>query len=230
MEEVDGRAGETRVGAARPRGRGGRRPGFDRAAALDAALRLFWERGYEGTSFDELTAAMGLSPSSFYNSFGSKERLFLEAADTYQARASARIDAALGGDLPTRDAFGRLLEGAAAAFTEADTPRGCFVLGGGCSQVGPSALALRDRMAALRGLVERRMEARIRRGIADGDVPAGIDAAALAGLMAAVLRGMAMQARDGATGPALAAIARAALAAWPGVAGRELIADAGGTM
>ena len=56
------------------RGRG--RPAvFDRAKALNRAMKLFWERGYEGTSFDELIAAMGICASSFYNSFGSKEAL-----------------------------------------------------------------------------------------------------------------------------------------------------------
>jgi len=52
---------------------------FDRAVALQVAQKLFWERGYEGTSFDELIAAMGISASSFYNSFGSKEALYCEA-------------------------------------------------------------------------------------------------------------------------------------------------------
>ena len=64
------------------RGRG--RPAvFDRAVALQAAMKLFWERGYEGTSFDDLIAAMGISASSFYNSFGSKEALYCEATRSY---------------------------------------------------------------------------------------------------------------------------------------------------
>src|SRR6201999_2502772 len=64
------------------RGRG--RPAvFDRAVALNKAMKLFWERGYEGTSFDELISAMGISASSFYNSFGSKEALYGESTETY---------------------------------------------------------------------------------------------------------------------------------------------------
>ena len=66
----------------------GRPRNFDRSIALHQAMKLFWERGYEGTSFDDLIAAMGISPSSFYNSFGNKERLYQEATEAYMARAS----------------------------------------------------------------------------------------------------------------------------------------------
>ena len=65
----------------------GRPTNFDRSVALQQAMKLFWERGYEGASFDELTAAMGISASSFYNSFGSKERLYQEATEAYRAAA-----------------------------------------------------------------------------------------------------------------------------------------------
>src|SRR5258708_38152226 len=66
------------------RGRG--RPSvFDRDAALKEAMNLFWERGYQGTSFDDLIHAMGISASSFYNSFGSKEELYCEATQSYLA-------------------------------------------------------------------------------------------------------------------------------------------------
>src|SRR6516162_9410179 len=94
----------------RKRGRG--QPAvFDRARALQAAMRLFWERGYEGTSFDELIAAMGISASSFYNSFGSKEALYCEATQAYLEWAGQWFFAILNDpSTDTKTAFAHLFE------------------------------------------------------------------------------------------------------------------------
>src|SRR5690348_16407227 len=65
------------------RGRG-RPRAFDRKAALDAAMRLFWKKGYSATSIADLTAAMGIGSPSLYAAFGSKEQLYAEALDHYR--------------------------------------------------------------------------------------------------------------------------------------------------
>ena len=66
-----------------PGARRGRPPSFDRDGALQAATRLFWERGYEATSIGELTAAMGIRPGSLYAAFGDKKTLFKEVVRAY---------------------------------------------------------------------------------------------------------------------------------------------------
>ena len=61
----------------------GRPLSFDRDAALDKAMHVFWEHGYEAASISELTSAMGITPPSLYTAFGDKEHLFLEAIERY---------------------------------------------------------------------------------------------------------------------------------------------------
>src|SRR6201987_1269290 len=109
------------------RGRG--RPAvFNRALALQAAIKLFWERGYEGTSFDDLIAAMGISASSFYNSFGSKEALYCEATRTYLEWSGQWFFAILNDpSIDTRTAFAHLFEATAEEFTRGDHPLGCMI-------------------------------------------------------------------------------------------------------
>ncbi|HZC78142.1 MAG TPA: TetR/AcrR family transcriptional regulator, partial [Ktedonobacterales bacterium] len=66
---------------AKPRGRP---RSFDREAALERAIDVFWRHGYEATSVSDLTSAMGINPPSLYAAFGDKEKLFLEAVERYQ--------------------------------------------------------------------------------------------------------------------------------------------------
>lgn len=195
------------------RGRG-RPKNFDRSVALRQAMKLFWERGYEGASFDDLTAAMGISPSSFYNSFGSKERLYQEATEAYMALAGKWFVGELNADTDTKTAFHRLLTAAAREFTRKDLPTGCMI-SLACTQVAPALTCLRDAMIGYREAAQEAMAARIRRGIDAGDVPSGTDVEALAAFYSALSRGLAVQARDGASRERLQEIVEVGMRAWP---------------
>src|SRR3978361_1815132 len=69
----------------------GRPLSFDRDAALERAMLVFWRYGYEAASLQELTSAMGITPPSLYSAFGDKEQLFLEAVARYSDRNCSAV-------------------------------------------------------------------------------------------------------------------------------------------
>jgi AcrR family transcriptional regulator len=208
---------ETQGKSDNKRGRG-RPKKFDRSVALEQAMRLFWEHGYEGTTFDQLIEAMSISPSSFYNAFGSKERLYEEAISLYLARSSEWFMAALAAGTHAKMAFHGLLSAAARQFTQTDRPTGCMV-SLACTTVSPALDPLRDLAAGMRRSAQQAMADRLRRAIESGELPEDTDAEALAGFYAAVSRGMAVLARDGASYEQLQSIVDLSMRAWPSAAG-----------
>ncbi len=195
----------------RPRGR----PlSFDRDAALEKAMLVFWERGYEGASISDLTAAMGITPPSLYTAFGDKETLYLEAMERYLLGPGNFAARALSQETTARESVRRLLRDAAAELTRECHPQGCMMAltAASCSVATEhiQAAMARRRSEALDLLRER-----IQRGIDDGELPPGTDAAALANYYATVYQGMSMQAKDGAGRDSLLASAEMAMRAWP---------------
>ena len=207
---------ETKIDQTSKRARG-RPKNFDRATALHQAMTLFWERGYESTSFDDLITAMGISPSSFYNAFGSKERLYQEATEAYLGISSEWFIGELGAATDAKTAFHQLLTAAAREFTQKGLPTGCMISLAG-TQLPPALTPLRDMMAGYRRAARSAMADRIQRGIDEGDVPKDTDVEALAAFYSALSCGMAVQARDGASRARLLAIVEVAMRAWPSTA------------
>lgn len=177
-------------------------------------MKLFWEQGYEGTSFDQLTQAMAISPSSFYNSFGSKEQLYNEATVAYLNMSEGWFAGSLFGTADTRDAFKKLLDATVLAFTRKGHPTGCMISLAG-THLPPGLASVRETMAGHRASAEELMAQRLRKGVEDGDLPADTDVPALAAFYNSVTRGMAVQARDGGGPQKLKAIAGVAMRAWP---------------
>jgi AcrR family transcriptional regulator len=192
----------------------GRPRGFDRDAALAAALRVFWTNGYEGASLADLTAAMGINRPSLYAAFGNKEALFAEALALYERQEGAPLDRLIEEAPTAREAIAATLRHNARVYAREGFPRGCLIVLS--LMVGtPESAAVRALLAERRRAGTDALAARIARGQREGDVPPDADPARLAAFYTAVLHGMSVQARDGANEAELMAIAEAAMAGWP---------------
>ncbi len=198
---------------------------FSRDAALRQAVKVFWARGYEGTTLLDLQKAMGgISAPSFYAAFGSKESLFREAVTVYAEEQGRDIVRALNEAASARTAIESMMYAAVAALCQRGKPRGCLVVLGAinCSAENHAAEEfLRDMRSARPKLIEQRLK----RGIGDGDLPASADVRVIAAFYLTVLDGLALQARDGASKKSLLETARGALAAWDAVTSESRRAD-----
>ena len=176
-------------------------------------MLLFWERGYEGTSVGDLADTLGIGKPSLYAAFGSKEELFYETLDLYQARYGAYFAGDLNAFATAREAFTEILHRNAESQLNPETPSGCFIVLS--ATVGtPQNAEVRANLSRRRNASRAVFAARIVRGIADGDVPATADPEAIATFYATVINGMSIEARDGASPADLDRIVTGALSAW----------------
>jgi len=201
--------------AAAPKQRG-RPRSFDREAALESAMEVFWERGYDAASLNDLTEAMGINPPSLYAAFGDKEQLYLAAVEMYRVKRVEELRGALASEPTARGAIEHAMRGAATEFAKHDGPSGCLLtMSTNCSTVSEAVQAtLAKKRSAARDLIRDR----IAQGIAEGDVPASTDASGLTDFIMTVFAGMAMQARDGAGRKVLLGAVDNAMRAFPEVA------------
>jgi AcrR family transcriptional regulator len=200
--------------------RTGRPRSFDRDAALERAIAMFWEHGYEATSIGLLTAALGVGAPSLYAAFGDKRTLFTEALDRYMRTYAAFTSQALAEESRAHDAVARLLRQAAAAYTRPDRPHGCLLISA-ATNCSPQSADIAAHLRDLRAAGTRALQDKITAAVSAGELPADTDSHALAAFYAATLQGMSAQARDGATQTDLEQIADTALRAWPTAAVQE---------
>lgn len=192
----------------------GRPRAFDESVALDKAMRVFWELGYEAAGVDDLAGAMGISMSTFYSSFGDKEKLFLSSLERYETEKRGYAGEVLARDQPAAVAFQELFEEAAHQLTREDQPRGCM-LTLALHNCSPEMEPLRQYLNKRRAATVDAFKSRLKAAQASRELDANIDIRGLAWFLANTMQGMALQAKAGATRKDLIRISQWAMRAWP---------------
>jgi AcrR family transcriptional regulator len=177
--------------AGRPRGRP---RGFDETLALEKAVQVFWAKGYDGVTIDDLVAGMGVGRPSLYAVYGSKRSIFLRVLRAYAERKGARAAEALLTPPALRDSLGSFLRFIVASATEEGSASGCLLM---C--VAPLVddaevrLFLQSAAVGVTALIERRFGA----AIGAGEIPSDFPIAARASQLLDLARGLTMRARLG---------------------------------
>lgn len=190
----------------------GRPRAFDAEAALDKALHLFWEKGYEGTSLADLTSAMGINRPSLYAAFGNKEALFQKALDRYAEQTEPMMSDVLS--QPTARAVVETLLNQAANAQCGEAPRGCLLVKSAlaCSD---ASVTIQQELNKRRALSEAELCRRFKRAKREGDLPPETNCADLARYITTVLHGLTVQAVGGASSRELRRVVALALKNWP---------------
>ena len=171
-----------------------RTKGFETGDALDAAMHLFWRKGYAATSLRDLLDGMGIGYGSFYNAFGDKHALFLASLDRFRELRTSWIDevledSGLGG---IEEVFRRTVDG----LVGFEPRRGCL-LANTAVELGPHDAEVAAKISRYVRHTEAVFERAVIRAQEAGEIPADRDPRAMACFLVNTLHGLRVLARVG---------------------------------
>lgn len=155
------------IGPTRKRGRPRE---FDVDAATAALERALWQRGFRGTNVEELADEAGLSLSSLYRTFGSKQGILDAALARYESEMGVMLDELESGTAGLAD-IDRFIARVGAVLDNPASPPGCFMVNT-MVEIGDTIPEVRERATAYRKRIERALRAALARAASSGDVPA----------------------------------------------------------
>ncbi|TAX62939.1 TetR/AcrR family transcriptional regulator [Rhizobium ruizarguesonis] len=185
---------------------------FNADAALDAAMKVFWTKGFGGASLNDLTEAMGITRPSLYAAFGNKEALFFRALDLYQSLRKDYMTEALQAET-ARGVFEALLRGALCDQLDEKQPRGCLMVLNAI-QGGDEAEPIRHEVRRRQAMGREVLAARFERAKKEGDLSPNVNVEGLVRFVQSLLHGILSQGGAGASPGELEALVESSIAMW----------------
>jgi TetR/AcrR family transcriptional repressor of nem operon len=162
---------------------------FDERQALIKAMLVFWEKGYEGTSIQDLESAMELKRTSIYNAFGNKRRLFERVVACYKESVMAELIAAMDSAPDIREGVRRMLNGVLEMHFDETNPGGCLVVLSVLESEQHDARARADLEKTMHDM-KSLLQLRLNRAKKAGELAPDLDAGSMASTIAATMAGM----------------------------------------
>ena len=167
---------------------------FDENEVLIKAVNLFWYKGYNGTSIQDLVDGLGISRSSLYDTYGDKHTLFMKALESYQASASGAMCNIISNNVSAKVAIRRLLELTTLELVGDNQHRGCFMTNAAV-EVAPHNAEVNNMICQNDQLIEDAFYQAIKKGQESGEITNKKDARALARFIFNAVQGIRVSAK-----------------------------------
>jgi len=152
---------------------------FDETEVLAKAIKLFWQKGYNGTSMQDLVDTLGISRSSLYDTFGDKHQLYLRALQSYKQTETAKRDQILDGSLPAKVAIRQLMDLTILEMIRDKQHKGCFLINSAV-ETGPHDKDINAIICQNEQQLETAFYEVLKRGQSNGEISGKQDPRALA--------------------------------------------------
>jgi TetR/AcrR family transcriptional repressor of nem operon len=168
---------------------------FDESELLVKAMNLFWYKGYNGTSMQDLVDGLGISRSSLYDTYGDKHALYVKALENYKASASIEMCRMVSEAASAKEAIKQLLDLTTRSLLSDDQHKGCFMVNAAV-EVGPHDAEVGNVVCENDKLVEEAFYNAILKGQRNGEISADKDAMAISRFIFNNVKGMRVAAKS----------------------------------
>lgn len=168
---------------------------FDESEVLAKAVRLFWLKGYNGTSMQDLVDALGISRSSLYDTYVDKHTLYVKALEFYQNTGGSQVDDIVAHTESAKEAIKALLQLITGNLLKDKQHKGCFMVNAEV-EVAPHDAKVKDIVCKNDKQVEEAFHRAIRKGQESGEISSKQDAKALTRFFLNTIKGIRVSAKS----------------------------------